>query len=82
MLFIEPPLYAAREEKTESRGHRCAYCNGRGHFTGDVNPYGIEQPRRCPVCGGCGLLDAEITISWKPSRTAAESTGDKPLKNK
>lgn len=65
MVWLTPPLYERTEERMESRGHECGYCHGHGGFAGD--PRMGDAWKECPVCKGCGKMDAEVTIKWKPN---------------
>ena len=65
MIWLDPPAFASTEERFVSRKHECGYCRGRGGFTGDDRMGGGW--RECPVCKGCGRMDAEVSIKWKPS---------------
>lgn len=68
MIFLTPPVYGDKEERIESRGYECGYCHGRGGFTGDRTGPRENEWKICPVCGGSGKMDAEVTIKWKPSK--------------
>ncbi len=68
IIILSPPLYESREEVVESRGHECGYCHGTGGFWGDRLSACADEWRECPVCEGCGKMDAEVTIKWKPNK--------------
>ena len=64
---LRPPSCDVTKEVHTSPGHLCGYCHGVGHFR---SPYRDrdEEPTPCPVCGGSGMLDAIITVEWKPRK--------------
>lgn len=66
MVWLTPPDYPSTEEHIESHGHKCEYCHGYGGFAGDEQR-GIAW-RECPVCKGAGMMDAIVTIKWRPSK--------------
>lgn len=53
------------KETITSNGHSCEYCQGNGFFWGEQQRERVKKD--CPVCNGSGILDAVITIEWKPS---------------
>lgn len=57
-----------KAEMLVSPRHTCPYCNGNGFFyeRDDINEVVKE---RCPVCEGSGMLDAYVTVKWKPTKT-------------
>lgn len=65
-LFPPDFLQAGRKpEVLVSTRHTCPYCHGNGFFlTGVVT----TERHDCPVCLGTGMLDAYVTILWKPSK--------------
>lgn len=65
MIWLAPPVYENTEERIESRGHECGYCHGQGGFAGD--PRMGDGWKECPMCKGCGKMDAEVNIKWKPN---------------
>lgn len=67
-LTIQPPTRQEKNEKIVSEAHVCGYCYGNGFFWGD-DEYGQSVKEPCPVCKGKGVVDAYITIEWKPSKT-------------
>lgn len=67
-LWVSPHMFVEDNptEEQESLGHRCTVCGGMGWRWG-YNEKDEDERRTCPVCEGVGLLDAHITIEWKPS---------------
>ena len=53
-------------------GYDCPRCHGSGEQW-DVSP-ADGQPRiaSCPMCGGSGRLDAEVTVQWRPATRGVE----------
>jgi len=74
MIALNSDIYCGcgkDKQEITSRGHRCDYCNGNGFFYGlDEFSESVREP--CPRCGGSGLLDAHITIRWRPSKIKDE----------
>lgn len=68
MIWLMPPVYGSKEERIESRGYTCEYCHGQGGFLGDRSSPNDSEWKICPVCEGCGKMDAEVTIKWKPNK--------------
>ncbi len=68
MIWLTPPLYQSKDERIESRNHECGYCHGTGGFWGERNSPSESEWKECPVCEGCGKMDAEVTIKWKPNK--------------
>ncbi len=69
LIFLSAPLYGEKREKIVSRGYECGYCHGAGGYWGArCSPHEGEW-KPCPVCEGCGKLDAEVTIEWIPNKT-------------
>ncbi len=67
-VWLSPPLYKAKAERIDSRNHVCSYCHGAGGFWGEKNGPKESEWKKCPVCEGCGKMDAEVTIEWKPNK--------------
>ena len=61
--------------RMESIGHKCTYCQGNGYLWRE-NEREERYKSVCPVCQGCGRLDAVVTIEWK----AGESKKGKGVK--
>lgn len=57
-----------KAEMLVSPRHICPYCHGNGFFyeRDDTNEV-VKEP--CPVCEGSGMLDAYVTVKWKPTKT-------------
>ena len=51
----------------ESRGHKCPYCQGNGYFWQE-DEFQERYKEECPICKGCGRLDAVVTIEWGASK--------------
>jgi len=65
---VNLPCGGEVRETLVSPGHVCNYCHGQGEVTGeDPELPGEWVFKKCPVCGGCGELDAVVTIAWQPS---------------
>ena len=66
-IELKAPSMNKPDETLVSTGHRCEYCQGNGYFWSeqDNDPDPIKTP--CPMCNGKGMLDAIVTIKWKPS---------------
>lgn len=62
------------EETLVSVGHRCGCCGGNGYFwREDGHGEHVKQP--CPLCEGCGEVDAVIEIRWQASIHEGKATG-------
>lgn len=66
LVGLVPPSYKQSKELVVSKGHTCGYCHGNGWFWGR-DEFGDSVKNACPVCEGSGMLDAVVTIEWKPS---------------
>lgn len=67
MIEINPGCMSPGGRRTErvlSRGHKCPYCQGNGYFWQE-DDWDERYKKECPICKGCGKLDAVITIEWK-----------------
>lgn len=63
--IVSLPYSGVVEERIVSEGHECSYCRGHGRVL-RLDAAGEEwEWQECPVCGGTGELDAEVTIRWK-----------------
>ena len=65
IMEVEAPTIKVDDEKRTVEGLRCNYCWGNGWFW-NTDEYGEDFKDPCPMCGGLGKLNAEITIKWKP----------------
>ena len=66
-LELRPPKGNSVKEQLKSLGHVCRYCSGMGYFQ-PCWYHRNEEPTPCPVCDGTGMVDAIVTIEWKPSK--------------
>lgn len=67
LVELVPPSYKNNKELVVSKEHTCGYCHGNGWFWGrDESGDSVKNP--CPICEGSGMVDAVITIDWKPSK--------------
>lgn len=64
---LVPPSRHQNKEMIVSKGHNCGYCQGNGWFWGR-DEFGDSIKNPCPICEGSGMVDALVTIEWKPSR--------------
>lgn len=65
ILELQSPRVKLSVEKKAVEGLKCNYCQGNGWFWGrDEHGQDVKDP--CPMCGGSGKVNAEITIKWKP----------------
>lgn len=74
-MEITPPQYVHGTKLKEvlySNKHTCPYCHGNGWFWTDSDSRGEREKKDCTICKGCGTLDAEVTIEWKPSKEPDE----------
>lgn len=73
IIKITPPAFVGggdMEETIHSDSHPCGYCQGSGFFWRErLREFEKED---CPVCNGSGMLDAVITIEWKPSKKSSK----------
>lgn len=51
-------------EKYVSAKFVCKTCNGNGGWKEQVSRYEYEK-KTCDICGGTGLIVADITITWR-----------------
>ena len=65
IMEVEAPTIKVDDEKRTVEGLRCNYCWGNGWFWG-TDEWGDDVKSACPMCGGSGKVNAEITIKWKP----------------
>lgn len=65
-VALVPPSHEQVKELVMSKGHTCGYCHGNGWFWG-IDEFHDRVKNTCPLCGGSGMLDAVVTIEWKPS---------------
>ena len=65
IMEVEAPTIKVDAEKKIVEGLRCNYCWGNGWFW-NTDEYGEDFKDPCPMCGGSGKVNAEITIKWKP----------------
>lgn len=65
IMEVEAPTIKVDEEKRTVTGLRCNYCWGNGWFW-NTDEHGDDFKDPCPMCGGSGKVNAEITIKWKP----------------
>lgn len=65
-----------RPEKFTVTGFTCPECNGNGwgwrkkEDDADVDQHGWGK-QTCPVCGGTGEVDAEVTVNWRKQKGGA-----------
>jgi len=71
MIELMPPAVfrEARPEKFTVSGFTCPECHGNGWYWGNEHD-GAPSPDGwmkvvCPVCGGTGEVDAEVSVNWK-----------------
>ncbi|MBQ3189390.1 MAG: hypothetical protein IJB60_08180 [Bacteroidaceae bacterium] len=64
---LKPPNEKHTKEMLTSSEHVCGYCKGMGYFQ-PCWYHRNEEPTPCPVCDGTGMVDAIVTIEWKPSK--------------
>ena len=50
-----------------SSGYTCSYCHGNGYFWQE-DEFQERYKEECPICKGCGRLDAVVTIEWGASK--------------
>ena len=62
LVELVSPSYKQGKELVVSKGHTC----GNGWFWG-VDEFRDRVKNTCPLCEGSGMLDAIVTIEWKPS---------------
>ena len=70
VITVSPPLFLkenGRKEQMYSPGHTCSYCHGNGWFWSLPDDVRDSVKAPCPICDGSGMLDAVITVEWKPS---------------
>ena len=73
IVEITPPAFARggnMKEVIHSDGHPCEYCHGNGFFWDEQQRERVK--RNCPVCYGSGMLDAVVTIEWKPTKESSK----------
>lgn len=63
---LVPPVRNQKKEMIVSKGHTCGYCYGNGWFWGR-DGFGDSIKNDCPICEGSGMVDAVVTVEWKPS---------------
>jgi DnaJ-class molecular chaperone len=66
-IEIKPPRNGEMVEGIYSSGHVCPYCKGNGWPWGEYRPGAGVEKAYCSKCKGSGMLDAMVTIEWKPS---------------
>lgn len=66
LVELVSPNYKQGKELVVSKGHTCGYCHGNGWFWG-IDEFRDRVKNTCPLCEGSGMLDAIVTIEWKPS---------------
>ena len=59
-LELVPPSGAQSVEAFKIEGYVCGYCHGEGVF----NAIHTDEETICPICGGCGKVDAHVTVKW------------------
>lgn len=64
--FIEltPPRWGITMEIFRYASIECSFCSGHGMIENQ------EEHVTCPVCRGCGQLDAVVKVLWQPSKIA------------
>lgn len=80
-IELETPCMYVAGEHTEtlvSPGHVCNYCHGSGEVLGEDSE-GESVIGVCPVCEGSGEMDAEVTITWRPSGLVSSKRGSVAL---
>ncbi len=75
-LFAPAVLRENRPERFTVKGFTCPECHGNGwnlrqtFDDADVESRGWGK-EVCPVCGGTGEIDAEVTVNWKTRKGGA-----------
>lgn len=59
-LDLVPPSGNQTVEAFKIEGYVCGYCHGEGTLISLHSDEGAV----CPVCGGCGKVDAHVTVKW------------------
>ena len=65
-----------RPEHFAVKGFTCPECNGNGWCWREEINDPLARPDGwlkvdCPVCGGTGEVDAEVTVNWKKQKGGA-----------
>ena len=80
-LFAPSVMREHRPEKFTVKGFTCPECHGngwgwrQGFDDADVETRGWEH-QTCPVCGGTGEIDAEVTINWRKQEVKKQTTNN------
>lgn len=70
VILLEVPNVIQGPETYTVDGFTCPECKGQGWVwredpdDPDARPDGWIR-KACPVCGGTGLIEAEVTVNWK-----------------
>lgn len=59
-----PDSLMGHHEEITGAPQICNYCHGNGWFWG-CDDIGEGIKKSCPLCGGTGAVQAQITIQWK-----------------
>lgn len=53
-------------------GYDCPRCWGNGWYSAVSATDGHAVKVPCPLCGGTGRLDAEVSVQWRPATRGDE----------